>query len=409
MKNYCQNIRNFCIIAHIDHGKSTLADRFLEITQLISERNMKAQYLDSLALEIERGITIKLKTIQLNYLSASNGETYTLNLIDTPGHVDFHHEVRQTIRACEGAILLIDAVQGIQAQTIANAQLAIARGLNIIPVINKIDLPHAQADVVQQQIKQLLPTITRSALLISAKTGLHVDRLLEVIVSEITPPVNESTGLLQALIFDSYYDQYKGVVLLVRVFRGTIRLQEDIKLMNTNMRYRVVEMGVQTDHRAAVNILSSGQVGWLTANIKKFHQVYRGDTITHFHHPALAPLPGFTRPQQVIFCNLFPVDSRQFLLLKNTIARLSLEDSGIIYQPVNSSALGAGFNCGFLGLLHMEIFQERVQREGKLTLVITAPTVNYRVFLKKKPQTATIINNPIYWPPVTHIHQIEEP
>ena len=399
-------IRNFCLIAHVDHGKSTLADRFLEITHTIAARDMKQQFLDSMTLERERGITIKLNGIQLQY-RARDQKTYTLNLIDTPGHIDFSYEVVRSLTACEGVILLIDGTQGIQAQTLANAQLAWQHQLTIIPVINKIDLPTVRIQHLTHQITTVLPFITTKPYLISAKTGERVAALLQAVVDHVQGPVNNDTQPLRALIFDSYHDRYRGVVLLVRIIDGIVKPRDQIQLMSNQRCYQVVELGVQVGYNRQQPQLTSGEVGWLTANIRNLTDVRPGDTITSADRPAAQALPGYQPAQPVVFCHLFPADTKLYSQLHLTVRKLSLSDAAISFHPVVSAVLGAGLSCGFLGLLHMEVVQQRLQREYGLQLITTAPSVNYEVHLTNgKVQT---INNPDQWPAVNNIRQVSEP
>jgi GTP-binding protein LepA len=400
-----QYIRNFCIIAHIDHGKSTLADRLLELTGALSQREMTAQVLDSMDLERERGITIKAKSIRLHY-TARDGHEYRMNLIDTPGHVDFSYEVSRALSACEGALLVVDASQGVEAQTVANAFLASRHNLTILPVINKIDLPAAQPEQVKEQIESVLAIPADDALLISAKTGLGVAEVLETIVRRVPPPVGSADAPLRALIFDSWFDSYRGAVVLVRVMEGRIVPHMKIRLCANNEVYEVENLGVLTPKPVVLDELAAGDVGFIIANIKRVADARVGDTVVEADRPA-PPLPGFEAIKPMVFAGLFPVNSSDYEMLRDALGKLQLNDAAFFYEPENSVALGFGFRCGFLGLLHMEIVQERLEREFKIDLITTAPSVQYRV-------TTTAgdimeVDNPTKFPPPGSIEKIEEP
>jgi len=370
-------IRNFCIIAHIDHGKSTLADRLLEMTGALSQREMHEQVLDSMDLERERGITIKAKSIRLHYI-AKDGNTYRLNLIDTPGHVDFSYEVSRALSACEGALLVVDASQGVEAQTVANTFLAAGHNLTIIPVINKIDLPAAQPDFVKEQIESVLAIPADDALLISAKSGIGVEDVLEAVVKRVPPPKGNSENPLQALIFDSWFDPYRGAVVLVCVKQGRIANRMKIRLCAGNETYEVEQLGTLTPKPVALEELEAGDVGFVVANIKQVADARMGDTIVESGSRAL-PLPGFEAIKPMVFAGLFPVLADEYEPLRDALGKLKLNDAAFFYEPENSVALGFGFRCGFLGLLHMEIVQERLEREFGLNLITTAPSVRYRI------------------------------
>jgi GTP-binding protein LepA len=399
-------IRNFSIVAHIDHGKSTLADRLLELTGTVAKRNMSEQLLDSMDLERERGITIKAHSVRLLY-QARDGHEYQLNLIDTPGHVDFSYEVSRSLSACEGALLVIDASQGVEAQTVANTQLAMNNHLAIVPVINKIDLPGADVEGTRHQIEQALAIDSSEALLISAKQGTGIEDLLEAIVHRIPAPTGSPEAPLQALIFDSWFDSYRGVVVLARVVQGTLRAGTRIRLWSNNQVYTVEEVGILIPQAAKVEGLHAGEVGFVMANIKRVADTRIGDTITDDERPAAEPLPGFQEVKPMVFAGLYPVEASEYESLRDALEKLRLNDSSLFYEPENSAALGFGFRCGFLGLLHMEIIQERLEREFKLNLITTAPGVRYRVTTKDG--GATDVNNPSKFPEVGAIAKIEEP
>jgi GTP-binding protein LepA len=373
-----EHIRNFCIIAHIDHGKSTLADRILELTGLVSEREKREQYLDRMDLERERGITIKAQTVRIPY-TAKNGKRYTLNLIDTPGHVDFTYEVSRSLAACEGALLVVDATQGVEAQTLANVYLALDHNHEIIPVLNKIDLPGADVERVRAEIEESIGLDCSGALPVSAKTGLGVDAAIEAIVARLPAPEGDPAGRLKALIFDSWYDSYQGVVVLFRIVEGAVRKGERIKLFAADKTYEVIRLGVFSPEAMDVEELAAGEVGFLCGNIKELGDARVGDTVTHADRPADAPVPGFKDARPVVFCGLYPTDPAEYEPLKTSLEKLHLNDAAFSWEPETSQALGFGFRCGFLGLLHMEIIQERLEREFQMELIATAPSVIYRV------------------------------
>jgi len=401
-----KNIRNFCIIAHIDHGKSTLADRLIERTQVVSAREMRDQLLDSMDLERERGITIKAQAVRLPY-RAQDGELYELNLIDTPGHVDFTYEVSRSLAACEGALLVVDAAQGVEAQTLANVYLAIEQNLEIIPVINKIDLPGADPEEVKRQIEQIIGIDASEAILASAKLGIGTDEILEAVVKKIPPPRGNPDAPLRALIFDSKYDSYRGVVTYVRVVDGVLRKGDRIRVMSTQADYEVDEVGYFSPKMIAADTLQAGEVGYVIASIKDVGSVRVGDTITHDRRPATEPLPGYKPARPVVFAGLYPINSEDYDDLKDAIEKLRLNDSSFFFEPETSAALGFGFRCGFLGLLHMEIVQERLEREFNLNLITTAPNVVYRV--TKRNGEVIFVDNPTKMPSPGEIEVIEEP
>lgn len=400
-------IRNFSIIAHIDHGKSTLSDRIIELTNTLTKREMKDQILDSMDIERERGITIKLNAVQLKY-HAKDGNEYIFHLIDTPGHVDFTYEVSRSLAACEGAILVVDAAQGIEAQTLSNVYLALENQLEIIPVINKIDLPSADVDNVKKNIEDVIGLDTSDCPLISAKTGLNVEDVLEAIVQKVPAPLNDDDNKpLQALIFDSYYDSYKGVICLIRVKNGSIKPNDQITMMATGKQFIITEVGVKTPKIVNKDKLVAGEVGWIAASIKTAKDVNVGDTITHTNEPANEPLAGYKKTQPMVFCGLYPVDTSQFEELKEAMAKITLSDSSLTYELETSQALGFGIRCGFLGLLHMDVIKERIGREFNIELIMTAPSVEYLV---NKTNKETIkIDNPSKLPERTEISSIEEP
>ncbi|MGD0303416.1 MAG: translation elongation factor 4 [Candidatus Acidiferrales bacterium] len=400
-----QYIRNFCIIAHIDHGKSTLADRLLELTGAVTQREMQAQLLDSMDLERERGITIKAKSIRLHY-QAKDGHEYRLNLIDTPGHVDFSYEVSRALSACEGALLVVDASQGVEAQTVANAFLATRHNLEILPVINKIDLPAARIEFAKEQIENVLAIPADDALPISAKSGLGVEDVLEAIVRRVPPPKGSFEAPLRALIFDSWFDSYRGCVVLVRVMEGRITPNMKIKLTASNEIYEVETLGALTPKPVALDELAAGDVGFVVANVKRVADARVGDTVTDALRPA-APLPGFEAIKPMVFAGLFPVNASDYENLRDALGKLQLNDAAFFYEPENSVALGFGFRCGFLGLLHMEIVQERLEREFNIDLITTAPSVSYRI--TNTDGSVRDIDNPTKFPPPTSIAKIEEP
>jgi GTP-binding protein LepA len=400
------HIRNFSIIAHIDHGKSTLADRFLEVTGALQMREMSAQVLDSMDLERERGITIKAHPVRLNY-TASDGQTYVLNLIDTPGHVDFSYEVTRSLAACEGALLLVDASQGVEAQTLANAYLAVESNLEIIPVINKIDLPSAQPEEARRQIEDIIGLDGDTAILASAKEGIGVKEILEAIVTRLPPPEGDPDAPLKALIFDSWYDSYRGVVIVARVLEGTIRNGMKVTLMNTKQDHEVESLGVFSPKPIPIESLGPGEVGFIACGIKVVADAQIGDTVTETHRPTTAPFPGFKELKPMVFAGLYPVESHQYAELRESLEKLRLNDAAFFFEPETSMALGFGFRCGFLGLLHMEIVQERLEREFNMDLVTTAPGVLYRV--TKTDGEVMEIDSPAKLPETGHISKIEEP
>ena len=399
-------IRNFSIIAHIDHGKSTLADRFLQLTGAVSEREMAAQFLDRMDLERERGITIKAQTVRLTY-RAADGETYLLNLIDTPGHVDFTYEVSRSLAACEGALLVVDATQGVQAQTLANVYLALEHDLEILPVINKIDMAAADPEAVRQEIEEVVGLDASEALLTSAKTGEGIRAVLEQVVAEVPPPSGDPEAPLKAMIFDSWFDPYVGAVALVRVMEGQVAPGDTVLFMATGHRAEVDEVGVFTPQRTPLKRLGPGEVGYLTASIKEVQEVRVGDTVTHASRPTADPFPGFRKAQPMVFAGLYPLDAADYEELRDALEKLSLNDAAFTWEPESSLALGFGFRCGFLGLLHLEIIQGRLEREFDVGLLATAPTVIYRVELTDG--STVTIDNPVDLPEVQHIRAIHEP
>jgi GTP-binding protein LepA len=410
------NIRNFSIIAHIDHGKSTLADRILEITGALTEREMRAQFLDKMDIERERGITIKAQTVRLAFIAA-DGETYELNLIDTPGHVDFNYEVSRSLAACEGAILVVDSTQGVEAQTLANVYLAIDQSLEILPVLNKIDLPSSDVERTRAQIETVVGLDTSEAIAASGKTGAGVREIIEQIVKKVPAPRGKEAAPLRALIFDSWYDSYRGAVVMVRVVDGTLKKGDKIRFLAAGTDYEVTEMGVFRPFAAALDDLGAGEVGFLAANIKSVHDVKLGDTVTHAvsapgrgaHHlgPTTEALPGFKDVKPMVFAGIYPTDNADYPQLRDAMEKLHLNDAAFTFEPDVSEALGFGFRCGFLGLLHMEIIQERLEREFNLDLITTAPSVVYHVY--KTDGEFVRVENPAKLPPVVHIDRIEEP
>ncbi|MDY6310969.1 MAG: translation elongation factor 4 [Cyanobacteriota bacterium] len=399
------NVRNFCIIAHIDHGKSTLADRLLEKTGTVAKRDMQDQLLDSMDIERERGITIKLNAARMNY-HAKDGNDYELNLIDTPGHVDFSYEVSRSLAACEGALLIVDATQGVEAQTLANVYLAIEQNLEIIPVINKIDLPSADVEGVKKEIEEILGLDTSMAIPVSAKTGEGVDEVLEAIVNYIPAPENNSDKPLRALIFDSVYDQYLGTVCYFKIVDGSVKVGDKVKFMATGKECEIVELGYQNPHRIPVEKLTCGDVGYFAGSIKELTR-FVGDTLTTVENPAKEPLPGYKEALPMVFSGLYPVDNEDYADLKESLEKLKLNDSSITFEPETSNALGFGFRCGFLGMLHMEIVQERLEREYNLSLITTAPSVVYKVH--KTNGEVIDIDNPSNLPDAQYRDYIEEP
>ncbi|MDR0755724.1 MAG: translation elongation factor 4 [Puniceicoccales bacterium] len=398
-------IRNFCIIAHVDHGKTTLSDRLLEQTQTIEKRKMQEQLLDSMDLEKEKGITIKCHPVTMH--CRLQGNDYTLNLIDTPGHVDFSYEVSRSLAACEGALLLVDASQGIEAQTVANAQLALQNSLTIIPVLNKIDLPNADVEKVKQQLEDILATPSDEALLVSGKTGEGIGELLQAIVEKIPAPQGDVTELLQALIFDAIYDSYKGLICYVRVFNGSLKAGQSIVMMRQGAATQVKEVGIFTPEMQKKDELNAGDVGYVITNIKTLTEIKMGDTLTHVQRPAKEPLPGYREVKPMVFSDLYPLDTKDYERLKAGLSRLQLNDAALTFQSENSTALGFGFRCGFLGLLHMEVVQERLRREYDLDIITTYPSVVYRICLTD--DTWIEVDNPLRLPDPSRIQYIEEP
>ena len=399
-------IRNFSIIAHIDHGKSTLADRILQLTGAVADRDMKSQLLDSMDLERERGITIKLNAVQLNY-TAKDGQTYLLHLIDTPGHVDFTYEVSRSLAACEGAILVIDAVQGVEAQTLANVYLALDNNLEILPVINKIDLPSADPNRVIKEVEDVIGLPADHAPLISAKTGLNIEEVLEKVVHEFPAPSGDINNPTQALIFDSYYDSYRGVIVFVRIKEGKIKVGDTVKFLATNATYEVTELGVRTPREVKKEELVVGEVGWFCASIKSIQDIHVGDTVTTLEQESNDQLPGYRQLNPMVYCGLYPIDNARYKDLREALEKMKLSDSALMFEPETSQALGFGFRCGFLGLLHMDVIQERLEREFDLELIATAPSVIYHCYLKDGSEV--IIDNPAMMPAPQVIDHIEEP
>jgi len=400
------DIRNFCIIAHIDHGKSTLADRFIDLCGAIEDRKMKEQVLDRMDLERERGITIKLQAVRLAY-PANDGQVYELNLIDTPGHVDFTYEVSRSLKACEGAILLVDAAQGIEAQTLANLYLALDADLEIIPVLNKIDLPVARSEEVAEEIIQVIGGRRDEILAVSAKTGEGVEQVLEAVVRRVPPPGGSADERLAALVFDSHYDKYRGVITYCRVFDGEVRAGDRLLMMSTDKKYEVAEVGVFTPEMAPVDSLSAGEVGYIVSGIKTITEARVGDTVTFAQQPVERPISGFREAKPLVFCSFYPSLAEDVDELRASLEKLRLNDAALHYEQESSEALGFGFRCGFLGLLHMEIVQERLEREYDLDLVSTSPSVVYHVYLKDGSELT--LDNPARWPQVTRIERTEEP
>ncbi|MCR8746556.1 translation elongation factor 4 [Romboutsia lituseburensis] len=398
--------RNFSIIAHIDHGKSTLADRLIQKTGLVSDRDMKAQLLDNMDLERERGITIKLQNIRLVY-NAKDGNEYYLNLIDTPGHVDFTYEVSRSLAACEGALLVVDAAQGVEAQTLANVYLALDQDLEILPVINKIDLPSARPDEIKTEIEDIIGIDASEAPLVSAKSGLNIEDVLETIVKKVPAPQGDKEAPLKALIFDSYYDAYKGVVAYVRVFEGTVKKGMTIKMMNTNKKFEVTEVGVMAPGQTELDGLYAGDVGYIAASIKDIRSCQVGDTITDADNPTEIPMPGYKKATPMVYCGIYPGEGEKYENVRDALEKLQVNDAALEFEAETSAALGFGFRCGFLGLLHMEIIQERLEREFNLDIITTAPSVIYKV--TKTDGELVMIQNPANLPEVSEIKQIEEP
>ena len=400
------HIRNFCIIAHIDHGKSTLADRLIEETGSLTKREMQAQVLDSMDLERERGITIKAQSVRLLH-TAKDGQEYTLNLIDTPGHVDFSYEVSRSLAACEGALLVVDAAQGVEAQTLANVYLALEHDLGIIPVINKIDLPSADPERVKREIEDVIGLDASDAILASAKSGIGIQDILEAIVEKIPAPPDHSDKPARALIFDSRFDSYKGAIAYVRVQEGSLKVKDTIRMMHSSKDFEVTELGVFTPHLLPVQELPCGSVGCVAASIKNVRDCRVGDTITKADNPAEEPLPGYRKAVSMVYCGLYPTDSKDYENLRDALEKLNLNDAALEYEAETSLALGFGFRCGFLGLLHMDVIQERLEREYNLSLITTAPSVNYKVY--KTNGEVIEVDNPAKLPPPTEIDYVEEP
>lgn len=399
-------IRNFCIIAHIDHGKSTLADKLIQNSGLLCERQMQDQVLDNMDLERERGITIKAQSVRLSY--THNNENYILNLIDTPGHVDFNYEVSRSLAACEGAILVVDATQGVEAQTIANVYLAIDANLEIVPVINKIDLPSAEPELVKKEIEDIIGISSENAPLISAKANININQVFEKIINDIPAPSGDENKPLKALVFDSIYDAYKGVIIFVRIFDGEIKKDSKIKFMATGKSFDVIEAGFFSPGKfIACEQLKAGDVGYFTASIKNVHDTQIGDTVTDFENPTENPLPGYKKVTPMVYCGIYPADGSNYPMLRDALEKLSLNDASLSFEPETSSALGFGFRCGFLGLLHLEIIQERLEREYNLELVTTAPGVVYKIYMSDK--SCIDLSNPCDLPDVTKISKMEEP
>lgn len=401
-----KHIRNFCIIAHIDHGKSTLADRILEMTETIKERDMKSQLLDEMDLERERGITIKLNAVQLSY-TAKDGQEYLFNLIDTPGHVDFTYEVSRSLAACEGAILVVDSTQGVQAQTLANTYLALDNNLEILPVINKVDMMNAQPDVTIREIEDIIGLDCSNAPLISARSGLNVDKVLEQIVFHIPAPCGDENAPLQALVFDSFYDPYRGIIALIRIREGSLSVGDKIRFMATGAEYEVLEVGIRNPREVKMNTLMCGDVGWFAASIKSIQDVRVGDTVTKVDNPAEKPLSGYRKLNPMVYCGLYPTDAAKYGDLREALDKLQLNDASLQYEPETSQALGFGYRCGFLGLLHMDVIQERLEREYNLDLIATAPSVIYHVYLTDGSMVE--IDNPARMPDAARIDRVEEP
>ena len=401
-----KHIRNFCIIAHIDHGKSTLADRILEMTETVKERDMKSQLLDEMDLERERGITIKLNAVQLSY-TAKDGQEYLFNLIDTPGHVDFTYEVSRSLAACEGAILVVDSTQGVQAQTLANTYLALDNNLEILPVINKVDMMNAQPDVTIREIEDIIGLDCSNAPLISARSGLNVDKVLEQIVSQIPAPSGDENAPLQALVFDSFYDPYRGIIALIRIREGSLSVGDKIRFMATGAEYEVLEVGIRNPREVKMNTLMCGDVGWFAASIKSIQDVRVGDTVTKVDNPAEKPLSGYRKLNPMVYCGLYPTDAAKYGDLREALDKLQLNDASLQYEPETSQALGFGYRCGFLGLLHMDVIQERLEREYNLDLIATAPSVIYHVYLTDGSMIE--IDNPARMPDAARIDRVEEP
>jgi GTP-binding protein LepA len=400
------HFRNFCIIAHIDHGKSTLADRLLEATGTLSKREAQAQFLDNMELERERGITIKAQSVRMNY-TAKDGQAYVLNLIDTPGHVDFAYEVSRSLAACEGALLVVDASQGVEAQTLANVYMALDQGLEVIPVINKIDLPSADVERTRAEIEDVIGIDASKAVPASAKEAVGISEILEAVVQRVPPPKGDPAAPLKALVFDSWYDSYRGVVMLVRVLEGTLRNKQAILLFSNQKTFEVQELGVFSPFSQPVTQLQAGEVGVLVAGVKVIHDAKVGDTVTEAARPCITPFPGFQEVKPMVFSGIFPIDAANYEDLRDALEKLRLNDSAFTYEPETSTALGFGFRCGYLGLLHMEIVQERLEREYNLSLISTAPSVVYKIFTHQGEQL--LVDNPARLPAVQNIEHLEEP
>ncbi|MDD3852386.1 MAG: translation elongation factor 4, partial [Syntrophomonadaceae bacterium] len=400
------NIRNFCIIAHIDHGKSTLADRLLQATGALTDREMRAQFLDKMDLEREKGITIKLQPVRLNY-TARDGQDYILNLIDTPGHVDFSYEVSRSLAAGEGALLIVDASQGIEAQTLANVYMAMDLNLEIVGIVNKIDLPGAEPEVVKDEMENVLGIDRNEIIPISAKMGLGIEEVLEAIVSKIPPPTPVEDESLSALIFDSYFDSYKGAICYIRVVSGTVKKGDIILMMHSDKKFEVTEIGVLNPYMTEVNSLSAGEVGYLAAGIKNVIDTEVGDTITGANIPVHKPLPGYQKVKPMVYCGIYPLENNEYDKLRDSLERLKLNDAALFYEPETSDALGFGFRCGFLGLLHLEIIKERLEREYDLNILATAPSVVYKIILTDGEEI--YVSNPTRWPVPQKIDQVMEP
>ncbi|MCR5481575.1 MAG: translation elongation factor 4 [Clostridia bacterium] len=406
MDSYQKYIRNFSIIAHIDHGKSTLADRIIENTGLVAKRDMKEQFLDNMDLERERGITIKLQTTRLAY-KAKDGNEYIFNLIDTPGHVDFNYEVSRSLAACEGAVLIVDATQGVEAQTLANVYLALDENLEILPVLNKIDLPSARPEEIREEIEDIIGIEAGEAPLISAKEGIGIEDVLEDIVKNVPPPSGDAEGKLKALIFDSYYDNYKGVVIYSRIFNGKVKKGDIIRMMNTNKKYEVTEVGYHSPGPVPCSELKAGEVGYICASIKQVRDARVGDTITLDENPTEEALPGYKKVQSMVYCGIYPAEGEKYESVKDALEKLQVNDAAFLFEPETSTALGFGFRCGFLGLLHMEIIVERLEREFDLGVITTSPSVIYRVVMNDG--SVQMIQNPTNLPSPMEIDHIEEP
>jgi GTP-binding protein LepA len=400
-----KQIRNFCIIAHIDHGKSTIADRIIELSGNVAKRDMKEQILDNMDLERERGITIKLNAVLLKY--KYQNQDYNLHLIDTPGHVDFTYEVSRSLAACEGAVLVVDAAQGIEAQTLANVFLALENDLTIIPVINKIDLPNADVEKVKREIKEVLGYSEDEIILTSGKTGEGIENLLQAVIERVPAPQGDKDAPLKALVFDSYFDSYRGVIALIRVVEGTLKLGDKVKMFSTKKEYEVVELGVFRPHEEKIKSLEAGCVGYFGASIKDIEDIHVGDTVTNVNNPCQERLPGYKPLKPMVFCGLYPIDSNKYLDLREALEKLKLSDSSLTFEPETSVSLGFGFRCGFLGLLHLEIIEERIEREFKINLIATSPSVVYEVTLTD--QTTIIIQSPAKLPDRQRIQEIKEP